>query len=434
MARLGKTKFSSGLIRTGSGALIALVASIALTLWSSFFVCLGLHPESTGPTETVIPILAVLFAAAWCGYRVKRHPWWAGVLIGICSVAFWFASWCYFTGQLTPKLWLSQSIPAITDFQWIGWGSAVAVSLLGGILGAWLRRKSAIRWTTFIIVVLAAVPIVMLGQTIVLRGVEGPGVKEIAHGLSLKTWAEQTDGTTIRLLTFDLDKNPDLSVGLSSSAIRKPVDFVSNRLSRKAFKHRKKLVCACNAGFVDSSSGWSFGIGKASDGPRFHLTERQQDTSSASICWVRPLRDSGKSVFPHSTVGSPMLKCSRTSIGWSDDSSKLYILIVRDPDGEIAAIKQQKGKYAQTGGWNTAKVQRFWEDMGVSNAVLIDSGDSTQLSYLGENKSSTTVGSGYLFSQSISYWRNRPLRLYLPMLPATLGHNGVKNCFYVEGK
>jgi hypothetical protein len=98
----------------------------------------------------------------------------------------------------------------------------------------------------------------------------------------------------------------------------------------------------------------------------------------------------------------------------------------------MAAVRQQKSKYRQTGGWNVARVQKFWEDQGVSNAVLLDGGDSTQVSYASGANSFTTVRSGYLLSQTLGYWRDLPLRLYLPMLPASQSHNGVMSYLFIE--
>jgi hypothetical protein len=75
------------------------------------------------------------------------------------------------------------------------------------------------------------------------------------------------------------------------------------------------------------------------------------------------------------------MKTSRVSFGWNRDSSKLWLLFVKEPDGETtsrAAVLQSR---AAVGGWTLADVQRFWLALGATDAVVTDGGDVAQLAY-----------------------------------------------------
>jgi hypothetical protein len=154
---------------------------------------------------------------------------------------------------------------------------------------------------------------------------------------------------------------------------------------------------------------WSFGV-KYKDGkPAFktlHLPGRKDLTREYAYaavgaqCLVRegaPLR-----IQPVPTVaGGPVaravastqwdaghiavvdhMKTSRTSMGWSRDSSRLYLLIVKEPDTELeSALALRRGQPA-AGGWTLDDLQRFWMAKGVWGAVNIDGGGLTQLAAL----------------------------------------------------
>ena len=108
------------------------------------------------------------------------------------------------------------------------------------------------------------------------------------------------------------------------------------------------------------------------------------------------------------------------------------MLIVRDPDGEIPGIQQMKTGRRQTGGWDLLQLQQFWEHMGVPDAILLDGGDSSKLAYRGRAGEYVSVTSGYLLSRTLGYWHGRPLRFFVPMLPAAQSQAGVMNYLYVE--
>jgi hypothetical protein len=129
-------------------------------------------------------------------------------------------------------------------------------------------------------------------------------------------------------------------------------------------------------------------------------------------------------------IGNTRLRCSRTSLGWSADSGKLYMLFVIDPDGEFAGI-QQKKRDRQTGGWNLPQLQRYWEKLGVPNAIIVDGGDSTQFAIRRPEGTYQVRRSGYQLSWTFGYLRNRPLRAFVPALPPAEAHVGVMNFLYL---
>lgn len=79
---------------------------------------------------------------------------------------------------------------------------------------------------------------------------------------------------------------------------------------------------------------------------------------------VRPLRVDGNSIPLKPGAGATTLRCSRTSVGWSADGDKFYILIVYDPDSEAASQFQRKMHWFHAGGWDVSDVQKFWEQRG----------------------------------------------------------------------
>jgi len=84
------------------------------------------------------------------------------------------------------------------------------------------------------------------------------------------------------------------------------------------------------------------------------------------------------------------MRTSRTSMGWSRDSRRLYLLIVKEPDSEAASIRAWHRRLPLTGGWTVADLQRFWVAMGVWGAVNADGGEITQMA-LREASSDYTI-------------------------------------------
>ena len=147
---------------------------------------------------------------------------------------------------------------------------------------------------------------------------------------------------------------------------------------------------------------------------------------------VRPLRIDGNSIPLKPGAGSTTLRCSRTSVGWSADASKFYVLIAYDTNSEAASQFRRKMHWAQLGGWDVAEVQRFWEQMGVPFALLFDGGESTQLAFRQPEGGYHYLFSGYQYSYTVGYLFQKPLLFTLPILPPSEAHRGVLNYLYVE--
>ena len=72
------------------------------------------------------------------------------------------------------------------------------------------------------------------------------------------------------------------------------------------------------------------------------------------------------------------IRTSRTSMGWSKDNMRLYLLLVREPDNEADSMRDFKQRIPTHGGWMVSDLQRFWQDFGVWGAVNIDGGIVSQ--------------------------------------------------------
>jgi hypothetical protein len=73
------------------------------------------------------------------------------------------------------------------------------------------------------------------------------------------------------------------------------------------------------------------------------------------------------------------IKTSRTSMGWTRDNTRFYVLIVKEPDTEMASALALRHGQPATGGWTLDDLQRFWKAKAVWGAVNIDGGGLTQL-------------------------------------------------------
>ena len=239
------------------------------------------------------------------------------------------------------------------------------------------------------------------------------------------------------------------------------IDFVFDKVQRRERARGRDVICMVNGGFFGADNSWisfheaplkfdgvarydsrilekdwpqqswTFAISRANGKPRFHILPdiKFSDLKNYEtvLGGVRALRVNGKSLELKPGIGNLKLRTSRTSIGWSADSDKFYVLSVRDPDGE-AASNAQKAAGFQTGGWDIGQVQQFWTKQKVPNAVLFDGGESTQIAYGGKNP--IIVRSGYMLGKTLSYWNQRPLRVTFPLMPPEM-NGGVLNYFYI---
>jgi hypothetical protein len=72
------------------------------------------------------------------------------------------------------------------------------------------------------------------------------------------------------------------------------------------------------------------------------------------------------------------IRTSRTSLAWNEACTKLYVLLVFEPDHELGSKLGLKRGQPQEGGWTLADVQRFWLSFGAWGAINSDGGDVTQ--------------------------------------------------------
>jgi hypothetical protein len=81
------------------------------------------------------------------------------------------------------------------------------------------------------------------------------------------------------------------------------------------------------------------------------------------------------------------MRSCRASIAWTKDNSKMYLLLIKEPDSEsasIIAVRHGGGFFGVSlwGGWSVADVQRFWLSKGAWGAINSDAGGVAQLTLL----------------------------------------------------
>ena len=266
-----------------------------------------------------------------------------------------------------------------------------------------------------------------------------PGARPEALGKGTTRWESRAqDGTELQLIEFDFGTNPRLRFELydqdEDDAV--PFDNQTDYYPRgvggvtKSLNETRKVVAAWNGLFFayDRSQGgpngvathigpnvirgrvrynvgnhrWAFGV-KGNRPKALHLPDkatlaREFDYASVGAqCLVRegkPLR-----VQPFPAPGAPPvpqpvpstpdeaghiplvdhMKTSRTSMGWSRDGSKLWLLVVVESDHELGSKLALKRGEPDAGGWTLADLQRFWLAFGAWGAVNSDGGAVTQL-------------------------------------------------------
>jgi len=209
-----------------------------------------------------------------------------------------------------------------------------------------------------------------------------------------------------------------------------------------------------------SNHRWTFGVKYLNGRPIFktlHLPGRKQltrnfDFAAGSMqCILRngeplelkPFPWKGERPMKSPVTSTPQeaghipildhMKTSRIALGWTGNYRKLYVLFVKEPDGETpsrAAVQRWKPAY---GGWTLADVQRFWlamkREKGVWHAVSSDGGDVAQLAQREAN------GSFEMRPPRMSLESGRATRRLMikpnQPLPHELRHGGALMYFYV---
>jgi hypothetical protein len=177
--------------------------------------------------------------------------------------------------------------------------------------------------------------------------------------------------------------------------------------------HVSPVVLAGQVHYTGVNHRWSFGVKVTPGGPVFkvfHLPdaktlEREFDYGGGSAqCLV--LDDKPLKLQPFPKPGDPPvhqpvpstpqeaghipifdhIRTCRTSLGWSKDSKRLYLLFVKEPDTEGDSKIALNHGLPIAGGWTVADVQRFWLSMvqagKIWSAINSDAGNLAQLAYL----------------------------------------------------
>jgi hypothetical protein len=456
--------------RIFTGFLFALVAAIGFSLLSSLAICCGAAPATRPVSDAVAPLLGI-FVGAWIASRGGSGR--TGAYVGLAYVVLWLAFWMYLMGRLNPLLWIEEGLTHLTLSHLLWWALAVAAGALGG----WARR---VRTPIFLGIITA------LGVGLILvMALTGNGniPAQSEAGYDIEHVGPTPDGTDSYLLTFNFQKTNHFTIGLydcdsddaqpyddaNTSYLGQSLKELVEKLDYQAGTHRQ-IVCAINGGFFGASGfsiahheepivqdgrtlynvdllrpkdqGWLF----ATRSPDDVLPGQSRFVMAPSLPWstlgnyqvvlggVRPLRVKGKSLPLLPGAGSTLLRCSRTSVGWSADGSKFYVLVVHDPDGEASSQVQRRMHGPQTGGWDVNEVQKFWEQRAVPFALLFDGGESSQLAFRDANDGFHQVPSGYQYSFTLGHPGQRPLLFTPPILPPSEAHRGVLNYLYVTGE
>ena len=451
--------FKSALPLLGA-CVLSLVAAVLLTGWLSLGICLfGFAPETLMIGDFWAPICA-LFLAGW---SLKCASW----RIGVCAAASWLAAWLLLMGRFSPFGWWHDGVDKLNFAHFFSWMLAIVLAQTGGVLGARLRGKPTFAAVTAL--ALCGLWIAQWKASSTYRNVESD---------ALVLTREERDGTQIRLLSYDLSAI-DADIYDADSDDARPFDDRNATWLGQAMPlvwrrsenySGGKTLCIVNGGFFGAQFpyiarheapivrggsahydsrvlendwptqncllGWRRTTGKL----KFFITEDAQfadltNQYDGALGGVRALIVNGKARDLKPGMGGTTLKCSRTSVGWKE--GQLFILSVRDLDGEAASLRANKREKAgepnvQVGGWDVRQVQQLWESRGVENAVLFDGGESTQLAFRTSHGDVFNSHSSYHFTRTPFYINRKPLRFVLPMLPGFEANGGVLNYFYVK--
>jgi hypothetical protein len=449
------------------GIVYALVAALGFSLVGSLAICLGLDPETRRVADTMAPLLG-LFAGA--GLAARDGSWRTGLAVGLLYVALWLLLWLYSMARWNPIEWLQLGFPRLTFSHLLWW----CLSVIAAMAGARLRLRPvwfcATLTAAFALWIICAdayghrcarlVPVPILGFNVERAAKAEDGT--VVYSITM----DSKSPSGLRLLPYDCDQDyeqPKRGEDANTTFLGQDLSVLVSKLNERS--PDSPVICLINGGFF-GESGWSvahheepmvFGgqsyypvdlLRPTDQGCFFVITNdqgRQRFAIESSITpedvkksefvigGVRPLLVDGKSLPLAPGAGGTGLRCSRTSIGWSADGSKFYVLVVKDPDGELASQIQRRMHWPQTGGWDVREVQQYWEQKDVPYAVLFDGGESTQLAILQPPGGYHLLDSGYQYSFTIGYLFQRPLVVTLPILPASEAHRGVLNYLSIRG-
>ena len=459
--RVGHGSGAYVLLASVKGGALAVGGMVLLTLLLSLMQCFGLHPEAALAAEWAAPVAALV----WAGAMMRKEGRVASLGSGLAVSFVWFVMWLIMVGRLSPRLWFADGPSLLTWRHLLAWSFGPLLGLLGGEIGPRLGRCRVGR-----IILHAAGPVfvIVVGLVMVLW-VPRAGDYVLAPGVTLSLRGPDGDGNTTRFFTFDFAANPDLSAGIYDCDSDDSVPFDNHNTSFLATpawtvyeKLGKDTLFIANAGYYNwlgpgllgthvapmvengkshynvytgPTPSWTFGWKVIGGRPRFQLlSEVPYKQLSGMFDWafghVRPLVVNGQPQPLELGPGLTFLNCSRVSIGWSDDSSRLYILMVRGRDSERASTARWRVERRKTSGWDLLRLERFWSDMGVKNAIALDGGDSTQVVYRGPRRVMSVASGRFAFT--LGYLLDKPVRFWFPVFPSRHSHMGVMNFIYVK--
>ncbi len=281
-----------------------------------------------------------------------------------------------------------------------------------------------------------------------------PNAKKESPTRGVTHWIDNSsfDHTVCELIEFDFKANPKLRFAMfdQDSDDKKPWDnhcFYWNRgaaqMTRQLNKSEGRVIALWNGLFFGYHGGskwasgaafhvspvvingkvhnwganhrWSFGVKYQNGAPVFKIFHkpssqvlaREFDFGGGSAqCLIKDGKPLKLQPFSLPPVKQPApstpqdaghipdfdhMRSCRASIGCSKDSSKLYLLFIKEADSESASIiaaRHGGGFFGVSlwGGWTVADVQRFWQAKGVWDAINSDAGDVAQLALLRPDK------------------------------------------------
>lgn len=443
------------------GGFAGILVSILLTFILSLLQCLGLHPEAAMIGEWSSPISALM----WSGYITRSRGRTASIGSGLVVGLSWMGAWLYLIGRFSPYLWVAEGSRELRWPHLLAWGSAPVLSFIGGEI-AFLMRKSG-RLARLIPHI--SLPVIVAACAFISAwSVDSSRTFSPERGVTIKISGPDSQGNTVRFFTFDFNANPKLKIGIydrdsddshpfdniNTSFFGTPALAVYDKLKQKPIMLMNAgFYCWTEPGFVGSHVApmvidgkahynvsyaphyWTWGWKTINGRLKFRLLKdihykQLTDYYDNAFGHVAPLVvDHKPMILGNKGPGRTWLCCSRASVGWAEDSSKMYVLIVRGRDGERASADMFMYQKRQNSGWNLPQVRSFWLKQGVRQAIALDGGDSTQIVYSG-SRGKTAVSSGRL-AFTFGYIMDKPFRCWIPIMPMRHSHVGVMNYLYV---
>lgn len=214
--------------------------------------------------------------------------------------------------------------------------------------------------------------------------------------------------------------------------------------------HVSPVVLNGKVHFNTANHRWAFGVKQAQDKPHFKMLHqpsravlgREFDWGGGSAQYLikdgKPLRlepfprkrsDFKKQPVPstpqevgHIPIFDHMRTC-RASLAWTRDNTRLYLLLVKEPDMEAGSAVALKRGLPVAGGWTVADLQRFWQSKNVWGAMNSDAGDVAQLVYRRPDN---------LYEMIPPRWASSEMRLLLKPDFSNAPRGGAIMYFYVR--